>query len=539
MSTISENLLALQQTKENFKTAFAEKGVDVSNTPFTEYPNKFGEIQTGGGTGGDYFVKVIDYDGTILKEARLDTGDTFTLPNAPSHDGLVFQEWRCSQEIVDGVITIEDNNVMVGAVYSNALQETESGMSEFDIELNKVIAPDIETNGFVFTLNMDGTKDWGDGTSDDLTTHTYTSYGKYTIKCNGTTMTTNSNSGLFGQGLNTKIYYCRNVRLMNITTISDSAFQYCQIENITIPNSVTKIGKSALQSCGLTSLIIPNSVIDIQPYAFRSNTSLKSVILPKSLTYFYGYAFDSCTSLTNAILPNNVTTIGEKLFNKCTSLINVLIPNGFKKLGANMFTECSLLKEVVLPNSITTIDTSVFSSCTLLKSIKIPNSATTISGYMFSGCGSITDVTLPNNITGIPTYMFNGCTRLTNIIIPNSVTNINTYAFQSCGSLTNIVIPNNVTTIQSYAFSGCGNLRSVVFGSGVTSLYGSAFNSCAKVKTYDFSNHTSVPTLGTTSAITVNPFTKIIVPDNLYDAWIVATNWATYADYIYKASEVL
>ena len=30
---------------------------------------------------------------------------------------------------------------------------------------------------------------------------------------------------------------------------------------------------------------------------------------------------------------------------------------------------------------------------------------------------------------------------------------------------------------------------------------------------------------------------KIIVPDALYDEWIVATNWATYASQIIKKSE--
>ena len=36
----------------------------------------------------------------------------------------------------------------------------------------------------------------------------------------------------------------------------------------------------------------------------------------------------------------------------------------------------------------------------------------------------------------------------------------------------------------------------------------------------------------------INTICKIVVPDNLYDQWIAATNWSTYADYIYKASEV-
>lgn len=56
---------------------------------------------------------------------------------------------------------------------------------------------------------------------------------------------------------------------------------------------------------------------------------------------------------------------------------------------------------------------------------------------------------------------------------------------------------------------------------------------------YDFSQHTSVPTLSNTNAFKgINGICKIIVPDSLYDSWITATNWSTYADYIYKVSEV-
>ncbi len=37
---------------------------------------------------------------------------------------------------------------------------------------------------------------------------------------------------------------------------------------------------------------------------------------------------------------------------------------------------------------------------------------------------------------------------------------------------------------------------------------------------------------------TIGGICKIVVPDSLYDSWITATNWSTYADYIYKVSEV-
>ena len=46
MATISENLNSLQDTKTRFKNVFTNKGVDVSDTPFTQYPEKMAEIKT-------------------------------------------------------------------------------------------------------------------------------------------------------------------------------------------------------------------------------------------------------------------------------------------------------------------------------------------------------------------------------------------------------------------------------------------------------------------------------------------------------------
>ena len=65
-----------------------------------------------------------------------------------------------------------------------------------------------------------------------------------------------------------------------------------------------------------------------------------------------------------------------------------------------------------------------------------------------------------------------------------------------------------------------------------------AFSSCSSVAFYDFSQCTSVPTLGGTSVFSYsNSDCKIVVPDALYDEWISATNWSSYASKIVKASE--
>lgn len=385
---------------------------------------------------GDYTVKVIDYDGTVLMEKKGNTGDVIDLPTAPTHEKLVFQEWSASVVVSDNKVTIADNDIMVGAVYT-----TVSGQNEFDITLTKA-------TGLTIALNMDGTKDWGDGTSDTTTSHTYTAYGDYTIKCNGTKMTTSSSWGLFGQKSNSVNYYCTAVRFATVTSIGTYAFTYCY---------------------SLTNIVISNSVTNI-----------------------IGYTFYCCASLISIVIPNSVTSIGTYSFYNCYSLTSI-----------------------VIPNSVTIIQSRVVSGCSSLTSIVIPNSATSIGGYAFCECFSLTKIIIPNGVTSIGTYAFNGCYALTSIVIPNSVTSIGAETFYACYSLTNIVIPNSVTSIGDRAFGNCYSLTR-----------------------YDFSQHTIVPKLsGRTTFSGINGLCKIIVPDNLYDEWIAATNWSTYADYIYKASE--
>lgn len=344
---------------------------------------------------GKYFVKVIDYDGTVLLEARGNTGDVFSLPTPPTHDRLVFQEWSCSQEIVDNKIAITDNNVMAGAVYT-----TKSGASEFDIELTKV-------TGLTITFNANGLKNWGDGTEDALTSHTYPNYGNYTIVCD-----TGYISGkIFNQTENRIMQgVCKCIRLGNsLTRIPDYNFTDLRtVETITIPNTITSAGYNALQ--GLRSLI-----------ACVVPTSLK---FDKWTWYFFQY----CWTLKSVVLPHGMSTCPSQLFNQCYSLSNIVIPSTALDIGGQAFCDCYSIKKLCF-GEISSIDTCAF--CTL------------------------------------------------------------------------------------------------------ASTYLSSFLEL------DFSKNVEVPSLKNTDAFKgINPLCKIIVPDALYDEWVAATNWTTYADYIYKASEV-
>ena len=229
---------------------------------------------------GDFLVKVIDYDGTVLLEKRGNNGDSFDLPSAPFHEGLVFQEWSASCPITDGKVVIDNNNIMAGAVYTTA-----SGQNEFDITLTK-------DTGLKIILYMDGTKNWGDGTSDTATSHTYTAYGDYTIKCDGTTMTMSQNSGLFGQKGTTPVYYFTAARFATVTSIGSFAFIKCySLTNIVISNSVISIGDNAFYDCySLMSIVIPDSVANIGSYVFYHCGM--DIVVPNGITSIRNGMFD-------------------------------------------------------------------------------------------------------------------------------------------------------------------------------------------------------------------------------------------------------
>jgi hypothetical protein len=95
-----------------------------------------------------------------------------------------------------------------------------------------------------------------------------------------------------------------------------------------------------------------------------------------------------------------------------------------------------------------------------------------------------------------------------------------------------------VAKIGSYAFYECGSIAYINVPKAVTQINSSTFYRCYGMRYYDFSALLSVPSLSSTSAFSSIPSDcKIIVPDALFDEWIAATNWSTYASNIIKKSE--
>ena len=199
---------------------------------------------------------------------------------------------------------------------------------------------------------------------------------------------------------------------------------------------------------------------------------------------------------------------------------------------------CNMLQAVEIGKNVTSISTYAFQSCQSLVSVVIPDSVTSIGSNVFTYCYSLASVVISQGVRSIGSYAFSYCYSLVSVVIPDSITSISSNVFYYCLSLASVVIPQGVTSISSNMFYYCPSLASVVIPDSVTSIGSYAFWGCYGMAFYDFRASKSVPTLSNTNGFNNIPSDcKIVVPDALYDDWIAATNWSTYASNIIKASE--
>ena len=245
-------------------------------------------------------VSFIDYDGTIVETWALsDLANKTELPTPPVHDRLVFQQWNWTLEDIKAA----NSEMVVGALYT-----TVSGLTEFHIRVTKA-------SGLAIVCNMVGNKNWGDGTEDALTSHTYADYGDYIITCDGNTIV----AKVMGDTVVVRQTLLRVFIPNSVTIIRASAFNNCRaLQSVSIPNSVTGIGDNAFNNCrALQSVSIPNSVTSIEDNAFNSCYALQSVSIPNSVKSIGDNTFNNCYALQSISIPNSVTSIGNSAFNNC------------------------------------------------------------------------------------------------------------------------------------------------------------------------------------------------------------------------------
>lgn len=173
-----------------------------------------------------------------------------------------------------------------------------------------------------------------------------------------------------------------------------------------------------------------------------------------------------------------------------------------------------------------------------LKSISV-SSTSYLEYTCFSGCLSLEAYMCKSGVRPANRLFYESGIQIVSIAPiggDSDVQFIGEYTFYNCKALRRVCIPMGVTSIKNRAFYGSG-IMCVYIPPSVLSIATYAFNSCSSLRELDFSHHTSIPTLGSYALPSGSLFSKIIVPDALYDEWIATSGWTSYASKIVKASE--
>lgn len=206
-------------------------------------------------------------------------------------------------------------------------------------------------------------------------------------------------------------------------------------------------------------------------------------------------------------------------------------------IGDDILVYGNMLYKAEIGKNIKVITNNAFDNNSSLETITMPNSITSILGQSFRGCYSLTFLIVPNTVSKLNTQCVYYCYSMKAIILPNSITNFDTQALRAI-KLKTIVLPSRIQSLSGFFLESTNTLANIIIPKNITSIAISAFSNCTGMAFYDFSHHTAVPTLANTNAFTGIPSDcKIIVPDNLYDTWIAATNWSTYASNIIKKTD--
>ena len=213
------------------------------------------------------------------------------------------------------------------------------------------------------------------------------------------------------------------------------------------------------------------------------------------------YEVYSVTStLTELFMEGNyrgkpVTSLSANSFRNTKNLTTIEIGKNVKSIGDSAFYNCVALKNVKMPDSITYIGAAAFQNCRSLEAFRVPDGVTSLSESVFGYCRSLKEIDF-NNVTEIGPSAFNGCSGFERITIPDTVVSIDKYAFSDA------------------AYDGVG-LKEVTIGSGVTYIGSYAFFNCYFLEQVNFSENSSLTSIG--SAAFANDFalTSIELPDGL------------------------
>ena len=400
-----------------------------------------------------YRVRFRDYDGFVLKEIYVDSGDAVRYPEvAPSREGYTFVGWTWSEEDLSVVTSHMD----VHALYSYEAASTTMTFVRDNSSSSTINIYMYSEGANVFEF------DWGDGST---STSTRTSAGRFSVSHTYAT-------DLFGTIV---------VTVTRTSGTAEYTFGYNSISATSFQgNSCFGTSNVAWGRRYLKHVKFASDISVIGGHSFTGCYALQGVDLPPSVVSIARNGFYSCESLQYVMISPNLQRIDQYCFYDCNSLTTIALPSTLTVLGAYSFYNCRSLDSLTIPDSVNDLGSRLCHQAYGLKTIRLPQQITTLPEYVLYHCFSLREVTIPAGVTSIEQYAL---TNLTNAIIrvPSSVLSISNYSLNSSGSSQVYMEASEPPTITSNTFStGSSNVVTIHVPAHALDAYRSQWSTVAE-----------------------------------------------------------
>lgn len=223
------------------------------------------------------------------------------------------------------------------------------------------------------------------------------------------------------------------------------------LKKVTIEEGITTIGMWAFSGCNLETLSLPDSLRRIEESAFHENDNLRDFKMPDNLEYVGESAFWGCDSLTNVSFPDSVEFIGNGAFAFCEQLKEISIGAGLVYAG---YSENK-------PRN-----TNPFHGWNRLSVIRVSENNPNFC-IMDGALVDTRDMRLITYPQKKPDKTYT---------VPDGVCIIARNAFSQNSDLENLILPDSVETIEDFAVSQMTNLKTIVCGSGLKTIHDYGIN---------------------------------------------------------------
>lgn len=252
-----------------------------------------------------------------------------------------------------------------------------------------------------------------------------------------------------------------------------------------------------------------------------------------TITCSGGYNLGNGTSTTTLLGSNS----GNPYLN---SVKAVYLGANLSILNSYMFSQMGVMSKFSCSSAITgNIGAYVFNAVGL-DCVVLPLGVTSnIGAYAFNAIAGLDVLSLsPNMIGTIGNNAFQNLFVIQKLILPIGLTGaINANTFQSLYNITSLILPTGLTgDIGTAGINSCYSLRSLTIPIGITSLSSTSLAVNFRMLEYIFSSAIPPTAVSINFLNSIGSATKIYVPDANITAYKTATNWSTYASYIYPIS---